>query len=129
MGRKGVTSDPKKIKQQRKTKVVNYRYVIDCSIPVKDGIFDLNAFHKYLQSHYKVEGKVGNLGTKTHIYKKDEGIKVNTQVKIQKRYLKYLTKKYLKKENLRDWLHVVGTDKETFQLRYFQITQEEQKQE
>ena len=128
MGRKGLTTD-KKSKQQRAKKTENYRYVLDCSIPVKDGIFDLNAFHKYLQSHYKVDGKVGNLGTKTHIFKQNETIKINTQVKIQKRYLKYLTKKYMKRENLRDWLHVVGSDKETFQLRYFQITQEEQKQE
>jgi hypothetical protein len=44
MARKGVTTDPKKIKQARKTKVNNYRFVVDCSIPVKDGIFDLNSF-------------------------------------------------------------------------------------
>lgn len=42
------------------------------------------------------------------------------------RYLKYLTKKYLKKNNLRDWLRVVASDKETYELRYFQISQEEE---
>lgn len=42
------------------------------------------------------------------------------------RYLKYLTKKYLKKNNLRDWLRVVASDKESYQLRYFQITQDEE---
>ncbi|EGW12653.1 60S ribosomal protein L22-like 1 [Cricetulus griseus] len=41
------------------------------------------------------------------------------------RYLKYLTKKYLKKNNLRDWLRVVASDKETYELRYFQISQDE----
>jgi hypothetical protein len=29
------------------------------------------------------------------------------------RYLKYLTKKYLKKNNLRDWLRVVASSKES----------------
>lgn len=42
------------------------------------------------------------------------------------RYLKYLTKKYLKKNNLRDWLRVVASDKETYELRYFQISQDDE---
>lgn len=41
------------------------------------------------------------------------------------RYLKYLTKKYLKKNKLRDWLRVVSKDKETYELRYFQINSQE----
>ena len=40
------------------------------------------------------------------------------------RYLKYLTKKYLKKQQLRDYLHVVATLKSTYELRYFSINAE-----
>ena len=42
------------------------------------------------------------------------------------RYLKYLTKKYLKKNNLRDWLRVVASDKTAYELRYFQINNEDE---
>jgi len=42
-----------------------------------------------------------------------------------RRYLKYLTKKYLKKNKLRDWLRVVSKDKDTYELRYFQINSQE----
>lgn len=45
------------------------------------------------------------------------------------RYLKYLTKKYLKKNNLRDWLRVVANTKESYELRYFQINQDEDEEE
>ncbi len=45
------------------------------------------------------------------------------------RYLKYLTKKYLKKNNLRDWLRVVASTKDSYELRYFQITNEEEEEE
>lgn len=38
------------------------------------------------------------------------------------RYLKYLTKKYLKKNNLRDWLRVVASGADKYELRYFQIS-------
>jgi len=37
------------------------------------------------------------------------------------RYLKYLTKKYLKKNNLRDWLRVVRSGPDSYELRYFQV--------
>lgn len=43
------------------------------------------------------------------------------------RYLKYLTKKYLKKQQLRDYLHVVANSqmKNTYELRYFNINADE----
>ncbi|KAH6933003.1 hypothetical protein HPB50_011538 [Hyalomma asiaticum] len=51
---------------------------------------------------------------------------VSKQQNMASLYLKYLTKKYLKKNNLRDWLRVVATTKEAFELRYFQINNEEE---
>ena len=42
------------------------------------------------------------------------------------RYLKYLTKKFLKKYSLRDWLRVVASDKTTYELRYFNINNDEE---
>ena len=41
------------------------------------------------------------------------------------RYLKYLTKKYLKKNSLRDWLRVVASSKDAYELRYFQINNDD----
>ena len=37
------------------------------------------------------------------------------------RYLKYLTKKFLKKNNLRDYIRVVANTKTSYELCYFQI--------
>ena len=45
------------------------------------------------------------------------------------RYLKYLTKKYLKKNNLRDWLRVVASSHTDYELRYFQINNDEEEDE
>jgi large subunit ribosomal protein L22e len=41
------------------------------------------------------------------------------------RYLKYLTKKFLKKQQLRDWLRVVATGKGGYELRFFNVVSEE----
>lgn len=51
-------------------------------------------------------------------------ITVEASIKFSKRYLKYLTKKYLRKQTLRDWIRVVASDKNTYELRYFNIHEE-----
>lgn len=48
------------------------------------------------------------------------------QIPFSKRYLKYLTKKYLKRNSLRDWLRVVASSKDTYELRYFQINENDE---
>jgi large subunit ribosomal protein L22e len=47
------------------------------------------------------------------------------------RYLKYLTKKYLKKHNVRDWLRVISSNKDrnVYELRYFNIAENEGEEE
>jgi large subunit ribosomal protein L22e len=42
-----------------------------------------------------------------------------------KRYLKYLAKKFLKKQQMRDFLRVVSTNKSTYELKYFNIQENE----
>ena len=41
--------------------------------------------------------------------------------------MKYLTKKYLKKHNVRDWLRVIASnkDRKTYELRYFDIASDD----
>ena len=36
--------------------------------------------------------------------------------------------KYLKKNNLRDWLRVVASAKDAYELRYFQINNDEEEE-
>lgn len=47
------------------------------------------------------------------------------------RYLKYLTKKYLKKHNVRDWLRVIASNKDrnVYELQYFNIAEGEGEEE
>ena len=56
-------------------------------------------------------------------------INVSSDIDFSKRYLKYLSKKYLKANNLRDWLRVVADSKGSYQLKYFNINQEEEEDE
>jgi len=74
----------------------------------------------------KVDGKVKNLGDSVRISREKCKINVSAKGAFSKRYLKYLTKRFLKKNKLRDWLRVIATDKKTYELRYFNIAEQEQ---
>ena len=54
---------------------------------------------------------------------------VDAAIPMSKRYLKYLTKKYLKKQQLRDFLRVIANKKDTYELRYFNMANEEEETE
>ncbi|XP_077998377.1 large ribosomal subunit protein eL22-like [Glandiceps talaboti] len=108
-----------------KKKKQTFKCVIDCAHPVEDGIMDATNFEQFLMERIKVNGKTGNLGSHVTVERNKSKLIVQADIAFSKRYLKYLTKKYLKKNNLRDWLRVVASNKETYDLRYFQINQDE----
>merc|ERR1719468_1118807 len=98
---------------------------IDCTHPVEDGIMNCADFEKYLQERIKIGGKTSNFGKEFTMERQKTKIAFTSDTPFSKRYLKYLTKKYLKKNNLRDWLRVVANSKDSYELRYFQINNEE----
>uniref|UniRef100_A0A2I2ZKF8 Ribosomal protein L22 n=1 Tax=Gorilla gorilla gorilla TaxID=9595 RepID=A0A2I2ZKF8_GORGO len=113
---------------QKKKQVL--KFTLDCTHPIEDGIVDAANFEQFLQERIKVNGKVGNLGGGVVTIEKSKSkITVTSKVPFSNRYLKYLTKKYLKKNNLRDWLCIVANSKESYKLCYFQINQDEEEEE
>ncbi|CAD8107241.1 unnamed protein product [Paramecium sonneborni] len=115
-------------KDQQKAKNLNLRFVIDCTEPKEDKVLNLDEFVSYLQSRIKVQGKTGNLGNDVTVTAEQEKVVVTSTIPFSKRYLKYLTKKYLKQETLREYLYVHSHDKATYQLKYFNVGQDEEEQ-
>ncbi|KAG3282001.1 ribosomal protein L22, partial [Ictidomys tridecemlineatus] len=125
-----VLSQKKLVAKGGKKKKQVLKFTLDCTHPVEDGIMDAANFEQFLQERIKVNGKAGNLGGGVVTIERSKSkITVTSEVPFSKRYLKYLTKKYLKKNNLRDWLRVVANSKESYELRYFQINQDEEEEE
>ncbi|KAI3805914.1 hypothetical protein L1987_21802 [Smallanthus sonchifolius] len=106
-------------------------FVIDCGKPVEDKIMEIASLEKFLQERIKVGGKAGNLGDSVTISREKNKISVTADSNFSKRYLKYLTKKYLKKHNVRDWLRVIASNKDrnVYELRYFNIAENEGEEE
>ncbi|XP_043833297.1 60S ribosomal protein L22-like [Dromiciops gliroides] len=108
------------MKGSKKKKKQVLKFTLDCTHPVEDGIMDAANFEQFLQERIKVNGKASNLGGGVVTTERSKSkIAVISEVPFSKRYLKCLTMKYLKKNNLRDWLQVVANSKESYKLGYF----------
>merc|ERR1712096_318347 len=108
-------------KEAVKGKALNLKFNIDCTQPCEDKVLMIADFKEFLEKKVKVNGKLGNLGTEVAIGNEGSKIVVSSSIPFSKRYLKYLTKKYLKKQTLRNYLYVTSSDRNTYQMRYFNI--------
>merc|ERR1712241_1437910 len=102
--------------KSKKSKRQSLKFSIDCTAPVDDGIMEIASFQQYLVERIKVEGKVGNLGNQVNVTNTKNKVTVSSEIPFSKRYLK--------KNNLREWLRVVAKDKPSYTLTYFNIDQD-----
>ncbi|KWU46386.1 ribosomal protein L22e, partial [Rhodotorula sp. JG-1b] len=104
-------------------KVAPQKFVIDYSGPANDKIFDAAAYEKFLVDHIKVQGKTGQLGDDVKLQREGSGkLSVTSTIPFSKRYLKYLTKRFLKRNQMREWLRVVATGKNEYSLKFFNLS-------
>ena len=115
----------KQLVKGQKAKKPNHKYIINCSEPVQDNVLVLSDFESFLNNKIKVQGKTGNLGQAVTVSKDKDSIVVEAKIAFSKRYLKYLSKKYLKKQDLREFLRVLANGKNVYELRFFQVNNDE----
>ncbi|KND00714.1 uncharacterized protein SPPG_03832 [Spizellomyces punctatus DAOM BR117] len=114
-------------RKKEKARKVPVKFTIDCSVPASDGIIDVASFERFLRERIKVDGRTGKLSDAVNVTRTNHSIVIEVLpgVRISKRYLKYLTKRFLKKNRLRDWVRVIAISKNTYELRYFNIAEPE----
>ncbi|QHS73001.1 60S ribosomal protein eL22 SPAR_F00290 [Saccharomyces paradoxus] len=112
----------------RKQKVIK-TLTVDVSSPTENGVFDPASYSKYLIDHIKVDGSVGNLGNAIEVTEDGSLVTVVSTAKFSGKYLKYLTKKYLKKNQLRDWIRFISIRQNQYKLVFYQVTPEDADEE
>jgi large subunit ribosomal protein L22e len=101
------------------------KFVIDCTQPVDDKVLDMGLFETYLQERIKINGKTGTLAASSVVITKDRTkitVASPSDLGFSKRQLKYLSKRFLKKHQLRDYLRIVAASKNSYEMRYFAIS-------
>eukprot|EP00088_Acartia_fossae_P065786 TRINITY_DN81209_c0_g1_i1.p1 TRINITY_DN81209_c0_g1~~TRINITY_DN81209_c0_g1_i1.p1 ORF type:complete len:156 (-),score=26.09 TRINITY_DN81209_c0_g1_i1:325-792(-) len=116
---------------------VRHRFAVDCSGPAGDKIFDAEAFKKFLAQRIKVAGlskppgeaNLEKHGLRIYLDPPAQIVVCAEGTHLSKRSLKYYTRKFLKANELRDWLRVVRKDQFSYELRYFNISSQEDEEE
>ena len=116
-------------KKVKKTKVKTYKFTVDCQNTVEDNVISLESFAKYLRENIKNEGKKNNLGDKVAVSTEGYNAVITSKGKFSKRYIKYLSKKYLKKQDMRDYIRVIANGRNSYQLKYFNVNQGDEEEE
>ncbi|EEC44794.1 predicted protein [Phaeodactylum tricornutum CCAP 1055/1] len=101
------------------------KFVIDCTQPVDDKVLDVAQFEKYLHDRLKIGGKTGQLATSGVVLSRDRTkltVASPAELGFSKRQLKYLSKRYLKKQQLKNYMRVVAASKNSYEMRYYAIS-------
>lgn len=114
----------KQIKKKEKT---YKKYTVDFNAAVSNNLLSLEAAIKYLNQNIKVNGLKNKLGDSVKVAstdKKDKQkntvlIQADTKIKFSKRYIKYLVKKFLKRENIALYLRVIAQGSSNYIVKLF----------
>ena len=118
------SEQPKKEEKKVEKKEKSYKkYTVDFSSPVDNKLLSLEAASKYLNSNIKVNGLKGKLGDSIKISTTDSKskntlvIQVDSQMKFSKRYIRYLVKKFLKREGIVKYLTVASSSPNAYTVK------------
>ena len=113
----------------RTKKDKSYRKLtIDFDQPVTNSLLSLETAKKFLEQNIKVNGLKGKLGESVKVSTTDRSAKqknnvlvqVDNAMKFSKRYIKYLVKKFLKRENINLYLRVISSGPGSYLVKIFQ---------
>ena len=112
-----------------KKKEKSYRkYYVDLNQAVSNSLLSLEAAIKFLNQSIKVNGLKGKLGDSVKVSQTDKKDKqkntlvvaVDNTMKFSKRYVKYLIKKFLKRESISSYLRVIASGPSGYLVKLFQ---------
>jgi len=113
--------------KETKVKARTFRkFYVDFAEVIRNNLVTLEAALKYINDNIKLQN-LKNHKDKATFIKVSAGTKgdkkstlcveVENSVKTSKRYIKYLTKRFLKKENILTFLRVISTSANTYSVK------------
>ncbi len=117
-------------KTQKKKDKTYKKFTVDFNQAVSNNLLTLENASKYLAQNIKLKGLKGKLGDSIKVHqteKKDKqkntlvvSVENSHDIKFSKRYIKYLVKKFLKREILSLYLRVISNGQNSYIVKLFQ---------
>jgi len=104
-------------------------YTIDLGVAHEDDLLVAKELADFLKGAIKINGKKGNLQDQVTVTVNKDKLNISTKVQFAKRYIKYLVKKYLKKNDILEYLKVIATDKQSYRIKYIKLGENEDEAE
>ena len=125
----------KKPESKEQPKVSYKVFNVDFNSPCSNNLLTLEGAQKYLKSNFKINGLKGKLEDKNAKIKvamtdkKDKRkntlvISVDNKLQFSKRYIKYLVKKYLRREGIARFLTVSSTAPNAYTVKVIKKNEE-----
>merc|ERR1712206_48366 len=102
----------------KKTSNVTKTFTVDCATPTENGVFDPESYVKYLVEHIKIEGHVGQLNEQITVSTEGTKVVVVSSTKF--------SGKYLKKNQIRDWIRFISVKKNEYKLQFYSTSVDEE---
>lgn len=100
----------------------NIKHTVDLGVAIDDSLVQINEFVDYIKANLKVNGMKGALGEDVIVsVNGNKQVMVSSRVRLAKRYVKYLTKKFLKKIGISDYIKINATEKSVYRLKYIAV--------
>ena len=99
------------------------KFYVDFSEPLDNKLLSIESAMKYLSSNMKIDGLKGNLKDFIKISVDDKRnkkcllIQVDNQMQFSKKYIKYLVKKFLKREGIVKYLTVLSNSPNSYEIK------------
>ena len=98
------------------------KHTVHLEVSIDDSLVQLSEFVDYIKSNLKVNGNKGALGEDIVVSANGtKQVMVTSRVRLAKRYIKYLTKKFLKKIGISDYIKINATEKSVYRLKYIAV--------
>jgi large subunit ribosomal protein L22e len=123
-----ISNQKAEVQKVIKKKDKHYRkFHVDLNQAVSNNLLSVEAAVKYLRQNIKVNGLKNKLGDSVQIDstdKKDKQkntivVSADNTMKFSKRYVKYLIKKFLKRENISLYLRVISSGSNGYLVKLF----------
>jgi large subunit ribosomal protein L22e len=129
-------SQTQKVVKKVEKKAKTYRtFHVDFDQAVTNNLMSLDTATKYFSQNIKVQGlknkledfvKVSTSDKRDKNKKNNINVQVDVKMKFSKRYIKYLVKKFLKRENISLYLRVVANGPNSYVVKLYSKNAEQQ---
>ena len=107
-----------KVRERNPKLTKDQKFYIDLTIPKDGDLIIVQQFIDFLAANIKINGEKGRAEQDFFLVDKRGKVEVTVNRRIPKRYLKYLTKQYLKKNGILEYFRILASSKNTYTVRY-----------